>query len=175
LICAGELGACVARAFCLTILKPEFSMKDEFSYSPLCFEASDEDIREYAYHLYRQSGSVPGRDLDNWLEAIACLKANIPLHRPDTPLHRHVNGPESAGHYVFCTEDTREMVYARACELALMAARANPYVYRGADEPATGKVTEEVTLDRAAAIPAPIPEATFWHPVPGSRLSAHGR
>lgn len=58
-------------------------------------EPSDDVIREYAYHLYEQGNCSPGHDLDNWLEATACLKANIPTHRSGTRLHQHVHGPES--------------------------------------------------------------------------------
>jgi hypothetical protein len=57
-------------------------------------EPSEAEIRDYAFHLYEQSSCVPGHDLDNWLEATACLKANIPSHRSGPRLHRHVNGPE---------------------------------------------------------------------------------
>jgi hypothetical protein len=58
-------------------------------------EPTEDDIRDYAYHLYVQSGCLPGHDLENWLEATACLKANIPSHQSRTRLHRHVQGPES--------------------------------------------------------------------------------
>jgi hypothetical protein len=54
----------------------------------------EEDIREYAFHLYEQSRCEPGHDVDNWLEATACLQANIPAHRSGTRLHRHINTPE---------------------------------------------------------------------------------
>lgn len=50
---------------------------------------SDELIKDYAYHLYLQSGCIPGRDLDNWLEARACLLANIPVNRAHVRLHSH--------------------------------------------------------------------------------------
>lgn len=50
----------------------------------------EDDIREYAYHLYQQGSGAPGHDLDNWYEATACLNANIPVHRSSTRLHRHV-------------------------------------------------------------------------------------
>ena len=40
-------------------------------------QPKDEAIRDYAYHLYEQSGFLPNRDLDNWLEATAILKINI--------------------------------------------------------------------------------------------------
>ncbi len=36
-------------------------------------EPTEADVREYAYHLYIRSGCLPGRDLENWLEAKACL------------------------------------------------------------------------------------------------------
>ena len=55
----------------------------------------EDDIRNYAYHLYQQSNCGPGHDLDNWLEATACLTANIPAHKSHNRLHWHVNGPES--------------------------------------------------------------------------------
>ena len=57
-------------------------------------QPSEDEIRDYAYHLYQQGNCVPGHDLDNWLEATACLKANIPAHRSGTRLHQHVNEPE---------------------------------------------------------------------------------
>jgi hypothetical protein len=69
-------------------------MKNKSARSLVLPKARDEDIRDYAYHLYEQSGSVPGHDLDNWLEATACLKANIPAFRSRTRLHRHLNVPE---------------------------------------------------------------------------------
>jgi hypothetical protein len=56
---------------------------------------SEDDIRDYAYHLYQQSRCVPGHDVDNWLEATACLKANIPAHYSHSRLHQHVNGPKN--------------------------------------------------------------------------------
>lgn len=56
-------------------------------------EPSEELIRDYAEHLYEQSGRIPGRDLDNWLEAKACLEANVPKHHSHRRLHRHLNSP----------------------------------------------------------------------------------
>jgi hypothetical protein len=50
---------------------------------------SDAVIRDYAFHLYEQSGHAPGRDLENWQEATACLNANIPAHRSHNRLHDH--------------------------------------------------------------------------------------
>ncbi|WP_353684982.1 DUF2934 domain-containing protein [Thermodesulfovibrio sp. 3907-1M] len=32
-------------------------------------EKLEEEIRQVAYELYVKSGCIPGRDLDNWLEA----------------------------------------------------------------------------------------------------------
>ncbi|MGC9044855.1 MAG: DUF2934 domain-containing protein [Thermodesulfovibrio sp.] len=32
-------------------------------------ERLEEEIRQVAYELYVKSGCIPGRDLDNWLEA----------------------------------------------------------------------------------------------------------
>ena len=45
---------------------------------PVSFEPTEDDVREYAYHLYLQSGRVAGRDLENWIEAKACLTACAP-------------------------------------------------------------------------------------------------
>ena len=50
---------------------------------------NEDDIRDYAYHLYVQSGCMSGRDLDHWLEAKACLEACIPPSESHTRLHRH--------------------------------------------------------------------------------------
>ena len=36
---------------------------------------TEDEIRDYAYHLYQQSGCVAGRDVENWFEAKACLEA----------------------------------------------------------------------------------------------------
>lgn len=52
--------------------------------------SNEDDIRTYAYHLYEQSGHIAGRDLDNWLEAQACLAANIPQVQCNTRLHHHL-------------------------------------------------------------------------------------
>jgi hypothetical protein len=58
--------------------------------SPISFQPNEDDIREYAYHLYVQSGCIPGRELDNWLEARACLGACIPQSRSHARLHHHL-------------------------------------------------------------------------------------
>jgi Protein of unknown function (DUF2934) len=34
-----------------------------------CCEPSDAEIREEAYRLYLASGRVPGRELENWIQA----------------------------------------------------------------------------------------------------------
>jgi hypothetical protein len=49
----------------------------------------DEDIRDYAYHLYCQNGCQPGHELDNWLEAEACLSAGISKIRSHARLQEH--------------------------------------------------------------------------------------
>lgn len=55
------------------------------------FEPTENDVRDYAYHLFVQSGCVAGRDLENWLEAKACLSACIPKAKTHTRLHHHTH------------------------------------------------------------------------------------
>jgi hypothetical protein len=50
---------------------------------------AEAEIRDYAYHLYDQSGYVAGRDLDNWLEARACLSSGIPKDLSHIRLHQN--------------------------------------------------------------------------------------
>lgn len=50
---------------------------------------TDDATRDYAFHFHEQSGRTQGHDLDNWQEANACLKANIPAHRSHNRLHDH--------------------------------------------------------------------------------------
>ena len=69
-------------------------MKNKSACPPVLPEPSENDIRAYAYHLYLQGRCEPNHDVDHWLEATACLKANIPAHRSGLRLHQHVNGPE---------------------------------------------------------------------------------
>ena len=38
-------------------------------------EQLNEEIRKKAQELYEKSGRIPGRDLDNWLEAERIVKA----------------------------------------------------------------------------------------------------
>lgn len=63
---------------------------------------AETDIRDYAYHLYEQTGRLEGHDLDNWLEAKACLEANIPRHQSRSRLHRHVKGLGPAEQEALC-------------------------------------------------------------------------
>ena len=53
---------------------------------------SENEIREYAFHLYQLSNCAPGRDLANWHEATACLQAHFPTHQSGRRLHQHRNG-----------------------------------------------------------------------------------
>ena len=55
-------------------------------------EPGEDDIRVYAYHLYLQGNRAPGHDTEDWQEAKACLKANIPSTVSRTRLHRYVEG-----------------------------------------------------------------------------------
>ncbi len=70
-------------------------MKNNPTLPPAVQEPSEVDIREYAYHLYEQSSCQAGHDLDNWLEATACLKASIPAHCYHNRLHHHFTGARS--------------------------------------------------------------------------------
>jgi hypothetical protein len=72
-------------------------MKNKSTRTIVLTNPSEADIRAYAYHLYQQGGCVPGHDLGNWLEATACLRANIPSHRSGLRLHDHFRGQEGAG------------------------------------------------------------------------------
>ena len=58
---------------------------------------TEEDIRSYAEHLWDQGGRVPGRDLDNWLEAKACLESCVPRHQSHRRLHEHVTSTAARG------------------------------------------------------------------------------
>ena len=70
----------------------EFLMKHNPTLPTALYAPSDDEIRGYAFHLYEQSGCVPGHDLDHWLEATACLQANIPAAQSHHRLHHHVHG-----------------------------------------------------------------------------------
>lgn len=77
----------------LRISKPAARVKRKAKVPVARTEPGEDAIRIYAYQLYAQSNRAPGQAVDNWLEAKACLKANIPSHQARTRLHRHVNGP----------------------------------------------------------------------------------
>ena len=64
-------------------------MKTKRHTTALRLEPTEDDVRDYAYHLYLQSGCTQGRDLENWLEAKACLKACIPKSKAHARLHHH--------------------------------------------------------------------------------------
>lgn len=57
---------------------------------------NNEDVSAYAFHLYEQSGGQNGRDLDNWLEAEACLRTNIPPLASHLRLHHYLKHPRRA-------------------------------------------------------------------------------
>ncbi len=59
-------------------------------------QPSDDEIRDYANHLYVQRGSVHGHDTDDWQEAKACLCANIPKESLRTRMHHHAQITERA-------------------------------------------------------------------------------
>ncbi len=50
---------------------------------------AEDEIREYAQHLFAQRGSVHGHDCGDWLEAEACLRAHIPKESSQTRMHQH--------------------------------------------------------------------------------------
>lgn len=49
--------------------------------------ANKQESRDYAYHLYAPSSFAAGRDLDNWLEAKACLSSGIAKSESRIRLH----------------------------------------------------------------------------------------
>jgi hypothetical protein len=57
---------------------------------------SEAAIRDYANHLYVQRGALPGHDGDDWREAEACLRANIPKEFSRTRLHQFTQLTERA-------------------------------------------------------------------------------
>jgi hypothetical protein len=59
-------------------------------------QPADDEIRDYANHLYVQNGSSNGHDRDDWLEAEACLRANIPKESSRTRMHHHTQLTERA-------------------------------------------------------------------------------
>lgn len=75
-----------------TRARPEARPKHKAKGPPARPEPSEADIRAYAYHLYRQGNGAPGQAVDNWMEARACLWANIPADRSRARLHHFLNG-----------------------------------------------------------------------------------
>ncbi len=65
-------------------------MKAKSSPARSTAKPDQDDIREYAYHLYFQNGCISGREAQDWFEAEACLCANIPREHSHTRLHRHL-------------------------------------------------------------------------------------
>ena len=65
-------------------------MKTKSAPPPVVAEPLEDEIRAYAFHLYEQSGCVPGHDLDHWLEAKACVLANIPRTETHSRLRHHL-------------------------------------------------------------------------------------
>ena len=63
---------------------------------------------------------------------------------------------------------TREMVRARAQELALLAGHAPPQVRQSDYEQAKRELTGESDIDRQDAILEALPETKRWDPVPGT-------
>jgi DNA-binding LacI/PurR family transcriptional regulator len=63
---------------------------------------------------------------------------------------------------------TRELVQARAHEIAVIAGRPSPYVTRADYLQAKRELTGESDLDLQDAILDALPESERWDPVPGS-------
>ena len=63
---------------------------------------------------------------------------------------------------------TRQLVHARARELALMAGRAPTGVSQADHERAMRELTGESDVDRQDAVLDALPETKRWDPVPGS-------
>ena len=80
------------------------------------------------------------------------------------PLNKGVITVNSAG----VGTVTREMVHARARELALLAGCAPPHVRQADYEQARRELTGESDIDRQDAALDSLPEAKRWDPVPGS-------
>jgi hypothetical protein len=94
-----------AGAMATTQHRPTASfMKNKSARSLTLAKPSEDDIRNYAFHLYEQSNCVPGHDLDHWLEATACLQANIPSHQSAARLHHHFNRIEPGELSLLATE-----------------------------------------------------------------------
>ena len=64
-------------------------MSTKSAHAPAAIHPTEAEIRDYAYHLYDQSGFAGGRDVDNWLEAKACLSSGIPKAESHIRLHQN--------------------------------------------------------------------------------------
>jgi Protein of unknown function (DUF2934) len=49
--------------------------------------STDNEIRDYAYHIYVQNGHRNDRCQENWADAKACLDARVPKEDSDEWLH----------------------------------------------------------------------------------------
>lgn len=61
--------------------KPAFFMKTRFPAISVAVNPpapSEQEISDYAFHLYQQGNCEHGHDLDHWREASACLIAGAP-------------------------------------------------------------------------------------------------
>ncbi|MEO6002662.1 MAG: DUF2934 domain-containing protein [Opitutus sp.] len=85
-------------------------MNTEKKVSPPSRDLPEDEIRDYAYHLYEQSGCASGHDEENWLEAKACLEANIPRERTHLRLHRHHHPDDADIVEIFAIQTIREPV-----------------------------------------------------------------
>lgn len=64
-------------------------------------EKLQEEIRQVAYELYIKSGCIPGRDLDNWLEAERIVMVKYGLtgaeEEPETAEEEKKDKPKKRG------------------------------------------------------------------------------
>lgn len=56
----------------------------------------ENEIRDYAFHLYEEGGHRHGLDVEYWHEARACLNANIPKESARMRMHHHAQITERA-------------------------------------------------------------------------------
>jgi len=59
-------------------------------------QPSEDEIRDYANHLYVQNGCVDGHAFGDWFEAEACLRASVPKEATRTRMHHHTQITERA-------------------------------------------------------------------------------
>jgi hypothetical protein len=87
---------------------------------------SEKAIRDYAYHLFEQSGRAPGHDLDHWLEAEACLRANIPQHAAHARLRLFQNRTPALPMALQAPHDARPGVLRSGAAQRKRAGRPHP-------------------------------------------------